>query len=312
MASEQRSAIHPVGPFDLARSIAFLEEWPVTSGQAEGGSALRFAFCLENDWRPVGVRVTQHGDRVDVEASGPGAAAEDVVAQVARTLSLDVDATVVDEIAERDPVVARLVAAAPGLRPVCFWTPWEAACWAVLSQRTSMRTASVLKQRIARDLGPTVAVDGRELTVFPAPEVVLDATELPGVNALKLERIRGLAAAASDGRLTAGALRSASTADALEELRRLPGVGPFSAALILIRGAGAPDVFTTGEARLLSTMRGAYGLSASAADDAYRAVAEAWRPLRSWVSFSAPAPEIRVPRLQDFLPRAGGSRRAEN
>ena len=30
-------------------SIAFLEEWPVTSGQAERDSALRFAFCLEND-----------------------------------------------------------------------------------------------------------------------------------------------------------------------------------------------------------------------------------------------------------------------
>jgi DNA-3-methyladenine glycosylase II len=285
VASEQRSAIHPVGPFDLARSIAFLEEWPVTSGQAERDSALRFAFCLENDWRPVGVRVTQHGDRVDVEASGPGAAAETVVAQVARVLSLDVDATVVDEIAERDPVVARLVAAAPGLRPVCFWTPWEAACWAVLSQRTSMRTAAVLKQRIARDLGPTVAVDGRELIVFPSPEVVLGATELPGVNALKLERIHGLAAAASDGRLTAGALRSASPVDALDALRRLPGVGPFSAALILIRGAGAPDVFTTSEARLLSTMRGAYSLSESAGDDDYRAIAEAWRPLRSWVAF---------------------------
>jgi DNA-3-methyladenine glycosylase II len=284
VASEQGSTIHPVGPFDLARSIAFLEEWPVTSGQSERDSALRFAFCLENDWRPVGVRVTQHGDRVDVAASGPGAAA-DVAAQVARVLSLDVDATVVDGIAERDPVAARLVAAAPGLRPVCFWTPWEAACWAMLSQRTSMRTASVLKQRIARDLGPTVAVDGRELTAFPSPEVVLDATELPGVNALKLERIHGLAVAASDGRLTAAALRSASTADALAALQRLPGVGPFSAALILIRGAGAPDVFTTSEARLLSTMRDAYGIPGSAGEDDYRAVAEAWRPLRSWVSF---------------------------
>jgi DNA-3-methyladenine glycosylase II len=110
VASEQQSAIHPVRPFDLGRSIAFLEERPVTSAQTERDSALRFAFCPENDWRPVGVRVTQHGDRVDVEASGPGAAAEDVAARVARVLSLDVDATVVDEIAERDPVVALLVA----------------------------------------------------------------------------------------------------------------------------------------------------------------------------------------------------------
>jgi DNA-3-methyladenine glycosylase II len=192
---------------------------------------------------------------------------------------------VLGEVTRRDPVVAQLVRSAPGLRPVCFWTPWEAACWAVLSQRTSMRTASVLKQRISRDYGTPVMVDGVELTTFPSPQVLLDATSLPGVNPVKLDRIHGLAAAALDGTLTARALRAVPADEALATLRQLPGVGPFSAGLILIRGAGAPDVFTTSESRLLAAIRKVYHLPEAATEGDYRSIAQGWRPLRSWVSF---------------------------
>jgi DNA-3-methyladenine glycosylase II len=272
------------GPFDLSRSIGFLEEWPATR-LPPADAVLRFAFCAEHDWRPVGVRVSQRGRQIDIETAGPAKAFEDVSAQVARILSLDVDAGALDEITRRDPVVAQLVRSAPGLRPVCFWTPWEAACWAVLSQRTSMRTASVLKQRISQYYGTRVTVDGTELTAFPSPQALLDATSLPGVNPVKLERIHGLAAAALDDTLTARSLRSVPADDALATLRELPGVGPFSSALILIRGAGAPDVFTTSESRLSAAIRKVYHLPENAAEDDYRSIAEGWRPLRSWVSF---------------------------
>lgn len=273
--------IEPAGPFDLTRSISFLEEWPATRRPADG-AALRFAFCAEHDWRPVGVRVTQHGGAVTVAATrGAG----DVVAEVARILSLDVDATAVRQVVDRDRVVAELVAAAPGLRPVCFWTPWEAACWALLTQRTSMRTAAALKRRIGDELGTTVEVDGEALTAFPAPRTVLDAPRLPGVDPTKLDRVRALAAAALDGTLTTATLRGLAPDEARAALRALPGVGPFSADLILIRGAGAPDVFTTNEPRLLAAVRRRYGLPDSAGVEDCRAIAERWRPLRSWVGF---------------------------
>jgi DNA-3-methyladenine glycosylase II len=273
-----------VGPFDLSRSIGFLEMWPAVRHPTDD-DALRFAYCAEHEWRPVGVRVEQHGSRVDVEAVGPGSDAADLPAQVARTLSLDVDGTGIDEIAARDAVVARLVADAPGLRPVCFWSPWEAACWAVLTQRSSMRTAAIQKQRIADAYGALVTVDGRELRAFPGPREVLAAPSLPGVNPVKAGRIRDLAAAALDDTLTAATLRAMPAEQALVTLRELPGIGAFSAGLILIRGAGAPDVFTTSEPRLLGAVRAAYGLDPDAAEDSYRDLAQRWRPLRSWVSF---------------------------
>ena len=283
--SARRFSIEPVGPFDLSRSIAFLEAWPATNRPADGDAVLRFAYCAEHDWRPVGVRVAQVGRRVDIEIIGPGSGEESVPAQVARILSLDVDSSGIDDVAARDPVVARLVADSPGLRPVCFWSPWEAACWAVLTQRSSMRTAAMQKQRIADAYGALVTVDGQELRAFPGPREVLAAPSLPSVNPVRTARIRDLAAAALADVLTATALRAMPTEQALAALLELPGVGAFSAGLILIRGAGAPDVFTTSEPRLLTAVRTAYGLSEGASLERYRELAERWRPLRSWVSF---------------------------
>lgn len=282
--TEQRFTIEPVGSFDLARAIQFLESWPASRRPADD-AVLRFAYCAEHDWRPVGVRVAQAGRRVDVEITGPGAGEPSLPDQVARILSLDVDGTAVDEIVAREPVVARLTSASPGLRPVCFWSPWEAACWAILTQRSSMHTASLQKQRIADSYGSPVTVDGRELRAFPGPQQLLDAPSLPGVNPVKAGRIRDLATAALDDTLTAAALRSVSSEEALATLRELPGIGAFSAGLILIRGAGSPDVFTTSEPRLLGVVRAAYGVPEGAPDDVYQAIAEHWRPLRSWVSF---------------------------
>jgi DNA-3-methyladenine glycosylase II len=298
--------LEPMGDFSLARSIGFLEAWPASRLQADDreDQALRFSFCAEHDWQPVGVRVSQRDNLVNVDTTRPD---KDVADQVARILSLDVDGTALVEVARRDPVVAHLVRSSPGLRPVCFWSPWEAACWAVLSQRTSMSTASALKQRISRDHGTPVVVDGREMVTFPAPQVVLDAPSLPGVNPVKLERIHGLAAAALDGTLTAEALRAVPADDALATLRELPGIGPFSAALILIRGAGAPDVFTTSEPRLAAATRKVYDLPEDATEDRYRAVTDGWRPLRSWVSFLLrAASEDTLDQVRSGAPRPSG------
>jgi DNA-3-methyladenine glycosylase II len=147
-----------------------------------------------------------------------------------------------------------------------------------------MLIASRLKQRIAERYGATVVVDGRACAAFPPPVSLLDAGGL-GLPAQKEEWLRGLARAALDGVLTAEHLRSLSPEDALAGLRALPGVGPFSAGLILIRGAGAPDAFPGDEPRLFAILREAYGLPEDAPPAAYKRLAEAWRPYRSWASF---------------------------
>ncbi|WP_214104874.1 DNA-3-methyladenine glycosylase family protein [Acrocarpospora catenulata] len=270
------------GPFEFGASLRFVEDWPATSALPSNGRALRFAYCAESDWLPIGVTVTAAPGGVAVaptRAAGPG-----IRGEVARILSLDVDGTGFAELGEADPVLGDLQRRSPGLRPVCFWSPWEAACWAVIVQRSSMLIASRIKQRIAERYGARVTVDGQSFAAFPPPVTLLEADGL-GLPAQKEEWLRGLARAALDGVLTTEHLRSVGPEEALAELRTLTGVGPFSAGLILIRGAGAPDAFPGDEPRLFAILREAYGLPEDAPPSAYRKLAETWRPYRSWASF---------------------------
>lgn len=62
----------------------------------------------------------------------------------------------------------------------------------------------------------------------------------------------------------------------------MPGIGPFSAQLILARGAGHPDLFPTAERRLHDEIARAYRLTEPTLTE-LAAVADGWGPYRTWV-----------------------------
>ncbi|MGY1726526.1 DNA-3-methyladenine glycosylase family protein [Geodermatophilus sp. SYSU D01062] len=269
------------GPFDLAQSARFLEGFAPARHPGAPDGVLRLACWVEGSDTAVGVAVSQDtGGAVHLRADAdPPRLAE----QVARILGLDVDGAGFGAVTAADPVLAPLAAARPGFRPVSFWSPYEAACWAVLSQRTSTAAAAGTKARIAERWGTVHRVDGVPVTAFPTPaRLAAVADELP-VPAVKRERLRGLAGAALDGRLDGGRLRALPVEQALAEVRELPGIGPFSAELVVVRGAGAPDVFPAAEARLHEEMARRYG-RADPSPAELAGIAERWRPFRSWAS----------------------------
>lgn len=257
------------GPWSLATSKEFWEGFAPTALQPhETPSELRTAFVVEAGWGSVQAVVTQEGDRARVRVRGDGdleAAAE----QVLRFLSLDVDAQGWPAVALRDPVVARAQERLPGLRPCGFHSPYEAAAWAVLSQRVRITQAAALRSDLVRRHGTVGA--------FPSPGrlIPLDL-DLPG---RKPEYLRAVAEAALEGRLDAATLRSCSPDDALRQVQEIKGLGPFAAELVLIRGANAPDVLPRHGARLEAEITHRYGT-----DRDLEEVTRAWRPFRSWVA----------------------------
>lgn len=273
------------GEFDLAAAARFLTGFaPAGQPEAEPG-ALRVAFPLDGEWTPVGAVLRQRSPgEVVVEVHGPPSRADAVVTQARRMCSLDVDATGFVEVGSRDPVVSLVQGMHPGLRPVLFASPYEAACWAVLSHRIWMTQAVRLRRRLAERHGTELDVGGRALTTFPAPAQLAELEYLPGLSGPKMQRLRGIAEAAADGLLDAAALRAMPADEALKQLQRLPGIGRFSAELILIRGAGHPDVFPQAETRLHEIMRDAYHVPEAGAEELTE-IAGAWAPFRSWVSF---------------------------
>ncbi len=270
--------IEAVGPFDFGQSLRFLEAWTPAGGAATQAASIQFAYCSETDWEPLAVSVTGAPGGVQVRVSPP--VGGEVQAEIGRMFSLDVDGTSFAEVGRLDPLVGELQAQRRGLRPVCFWSPWEATVWAILSQRTSMQQAARAKARMADELGDAVSMDGQSLRAFPSPARFLEQSDRVRQPEAKLRWLCGLVEAALDGRIEAAHLRSLTSEEAIAELRKLEGVGPFSAALIAARGAGHPDLFTSADPRLARRMQAAYG---SAAD--VEAITDAWRPFRSWCSF---------------------------
>jgi DNA-3-methyladenine glycosylase II len=280
----KRTAIRitPKGPFSLAASARFLEGFtPAAYGGAQEGH-VHVAFPIEGTWAPVGVCVRQTAARVTADVFGE--AGEDVVRHhIARIFSLDVDGSGLPAIGARDPIAGRLLKRYPGLRPVLFWSPYEAAAWTIIGHRIRMTHAARIKQRMAENLGDAVDVHGESIRAFPRPRALLERSGFPGMTGRKVEQLRALAKAALSGHLDAVRLRSDGDR-ALADLKQLPGIGDFSAELILVRGAGEPDYFPRHEHRLHHAMASEYGLGENPSIDALASIAERWRPYRSWVS----------------------------
>jgi DNA-3-methyladenine glycosylase II len=181
-----------------------------------------------------------------------------------------------------DLVMGRLQARYPGLRPVCFFSPYEAAVWALISHRIRITQAAQIKARLAEELGPVVKIHGRAAHAFPGPSRLMELETFPGLFGRKVEYLRQLAQATLEGKLEATFLRGLASEQALEHLKTLPGIGDFSAQLILLRGAGEPDALPTHEPRLARAMALAYGLDHLPTKEQVSQIAEAWRPYRTW------------------------------
>ena len=263
------------GGFSLRAAADFAVAFPGTQASSEDDH-LRFAWAVDDDWRTVAVEVheTPTGVSGSLDPEPEGSLARAARRDVERILSLDVDGRAFAALGEGDDVLAGLLRRHGALRPVLFFTPYEAAAWAIIGHRIRMTQAATIMRRLAEELG--------ERGAFPAPARLIElSAPQPGMTEQKVEQLRTLAAAALDGRLGRDRLRGMEPDEAIEDLQDLPGIGPFSAELILIRGVGAPDALPHHEPRLLRAARDVYGLP----DDADVApVAEAWRPYRSWVS----------------------------
>jgi DNA-3-methyladenine glycosylase II len=279
----------PRGPFSLAASIAFLEGFTPASYGGAPASVLELAFPVEGSWRTAGVRVRQDDDGpVTAEVVSPPDPGPDLMAeirpQLERILSLDVDGSDFPAVGERDRVVGEVQRKFPGLRPVGFWSPYEAAAWTIIVRRIRITQGAVIKARMSERLGEPVSFGDRVVHAFPSPQRLAQLDAFPGLAAPKPEWLRSVARAALDGQLDAARLRAMPPAEALADLKKLPGIGDFSAGLTLLRGAGTPDAVPSAEPRLARAVELAYGLPGPATTEQILAISENWRPYRTWVT----------------------------
>jgi DNA-3-methyladenine glycosylase II len=265
------------GAFDLRQSAEF------GFGQRHGiryAGTMTLAFCLDgySDHAVVVLRPEPGGVAAEVVLGEPELAAR----QAARVLSLDVDARGYDALGATDDLVGRLQGARPGLRPPLFHSVYEAAAWSVISARRPQRQAALLRERLSQEHGRVVDVGGATVAAFPTPDQLLGVTGVPGLPEVALRRLHAVAEEARGGGLDTERLRSRAPGEAAARVRRLPGIGPFYAELVVVRALGHTDVLPRLEPRvreLAGALRGEH-----LDEERFGTVAEAWQPWRTWVA----------------------------
>jgi DNA-3-methyladenine glycosylase II len=273
--------IVPSGAFSLKESAEF--GFGQRSGQPFDG-VMRLAFCQDDLEDQAGVELRQDERGVHGQIVGGSEDVDAIEAQVARVLSLDADVAGFAEVGRRDPVIGALQAAAPGLLPPLFHSPYEGAAWSVLSARRPATQMAEVRRKLSEQHGRVFTLAGEQLAALPTPEQLLAVSEFPGIPAEKLARLHGVARAALDGLLDVARLRLVGPEVAAAELQRIKGIGPFYASLITIRATGFTDVLPADEPIARDLITRLYALDKACEPADFEAIAQAWRPYRTWAT----------------------------
>jgi len=297
--------ITPDGAFSLAAAAGF-GFGPNTGRPRPEGDTMSLAFVADDLVHHAAAWLTQDPDGVLHCRLFGEAEPELVLSQVRRVLSLDQSGLAWAAVGERDPVVGRLQAELPGLRPVLFHSPYEAAAWSVLSQRRHRTQATAVRKRLSQAHGRTFSLPGGDVEAFPTPADLLAVDSFPSLEPQRIDRLHVIAKAALDGVLEPRRLLDMAPEAAMAALQGLPGIGPMYATLILLRSTGATDILTLGEPRLAAYAGHFYGRARPVTPDELAAIAEGWRPFRTWTAVL-----LRVAGDRDgvaWAPQSGGGR----
>lgn len=203
------------------------------------------------------------------------------IARCRRLLDLDADPEAVLDALCRDPDLAPVVAAAPGQRIPRTVDEAELAVRAVLGQQVSTKAARTHLGRLVAAYGQPIADPVGALThTFPSTEQL---AEVDPVHLAVPKARRRTVSALVEG-LAEGSVALDAGADweaARSQLLALPGIGPWTAEVIAMRGLGDPDAFPAGD---LGLRLAAGRLDLPAGQRSLAEHSARWRPWRSYAT----------------------------
>ncbi len=299
-----RGVRHPAGPhysfqlryrppFDWDRLLAFVAPRAIPGVEAVDGTAYRRTIATDGDTGWLELRPGEpNALRLDIHLPGTAHMLR-VVSRVRRMFDLDADPMAINGHLRSDRLLAPLVRRRPGLRVPGAWDVFEIGVRAILGQQVSVAAATTLAGRVVATFGTPLDDAPAALThTFPSAATLAEApvrqVGLPGTRA---ETVRRFAAAVAGGQIPADA--SADPDAFRERVRRLPGVGEWTAEYMAMRALGDPDAFPSGDLGLLR----ATGVR-SAAELARRS--QDWRPWRAYAALHLwNAPRIAESRIQE-------------
>jgi len=208
---------------------------------------------------PALLSITQSGPAelaVEIEASG---AQFDAEVLVERMLGGAVDLAPFYRAAAKVAWLAPLVAGARGVKPPRYPTVWEACVNAIVFQQVSIHAAAAILRRVIERYAEPFGIGGNRLYAFPGPHALLaaDAEELRGLGLSihKVVSLRAVARAILDGAIDEAALDLLPTPELTAALVVHRGIGPWTAAIVALRGFGRLDLFPMNDSGVAKSVR---------------------------------------------------------
>jgi DNA-3-methyladenine glycosylase II len=244
------------GPFHLEATVRVLQRRP--TNLVDVWARERYRRVLPTDDGLALVEVVNRGTiddpdvRLAVLQDDVSAATRAALGHtMAKMLGLDIDSRPLQRLAHTEPRLRATAIALRGMRPPRFAALFETVARVVPFQQLSLDAGEAVVGRLVQRFGAVLARDGSRFHAFPTPEIVADA-RLPalkncGLSLRKADTLRRIARMIESGEMAEEKLSRMSTKEAIRSLTELPGIGPWSASLIMLRGMGRLDVFPPGD-----------------------------------------------------------------
>jgi AraC family transcriptional regulator, regulatory protein of adaptative response / DNA-3-methyladenine glycosylase II len=267
-------------PLDFPLILSFIAKRAIPGIERVSPTTYERAIGPGRTWLRVSAVEDRPELRLDIGDADPRAI-PDIVRRVRRMFDLDADLSAVSSVLREDSVLRTALTQRPGLRVPCGWDGFELAVRAVLGQQISVAGATTLARRLVETWGEARAADAPEGLdrCFPSPQRLRDAPlETIGLPRMRAATIRALAEAVADGRLSFDSGQRLE--EFVERATALPGIGPWTAQYIAMRGLALTDAFPAGD--LVLQQRLAPAGTARLNERATEARSQAWRPWRAY------------------------------
>jgi DNA-3-methyladenine glycosylase II len=164
--------------------------------------------------------------------------AEDTVKAL---FSLDLDLKPFYETVKDDKVMACLTRKLWGLKSPTTPTVFEALVDAVVEQQISMKVATSIENRIVKNFGDILDLEGDVYYAYPTPQrlasVSTEELRQCGLSFRKGEYIKGASTLIAEGKLDLEKLRNyESSEQIIKELDEIRGIGVWTAEFTMLRG----------------------------------------------------------------------------
>jgi 3-methyladenine DNA glycosylase/8-oxoguanine DNA glycosylase len=276
-----RCTLDVAPPYSLRLTVQVLRRVPTNIVDQWGGEIYSRALQIGSEEYILRVRqLDQTTLEVDADRSP-----EAILPLIRRMLGLDVDLSEALRLAAADPWLGSITPYLRGLRPPRFASLFETFGMTIPFQQVSLEAGQSFVNRLVARFGKSRGA----VWLFPTPETIADASiedlRAVGLSVAKAKTLRHAASLIVARALSEAEIERLPSGEALRLLDDLPGIGPWTAGVILLRGFGRLDVFPPGDVGARRTLGHLLGRTSPIDDAEETQVLERLGPYRGLVYF---------------------------